>query len=600
MANPADILNDPDFANANAATKQAIFAKHVAIDPDFLKANADTQRAIKLRFGFAGNESMPSEGMPAARQGTLAQIGTGLASLADTTVGGVLPLIGQGVQAVARPFTSAQQAEQIGGAVTSAIDKPFGKAFGVTEQPAYKQEASRQIMDFIGQNVNKGADWISSKTGLPVEDVRNMLGTLSVPAVKATGTGVRNAFVAAAPVVKNALAAAAPVAENAIATVRATPLVQAVEAPLAARAAAKQEANVAKSYQNAPKIDAAQLANEHGIALNPAISNPNKSNKIRAAVAGDANTNAVLSQANEPKWTQLVVEKGLELPPNTLLDASAIDTALTNASKPYDVIRAIPQILPDAATIARLEALKKQPSAVAKGKVESSNALIDNMIAEIKQGRSGADVLNDIRQLRAEANSVYRVRDKGLTPMKASEVAEADASMGIADAYEKMIDASVKDPQVLADLQAARTKMGRIYDIQRATDFATNSIDPKAFAKMFDERKGNMTGIGADIGRIAANYPEIAKIGAKGSTEATLTRGGVAGTIGFGVGSLMGAPYAGSVLGGATGYLAGKVSAKNMARPAYQAARAMPPDYRLNTLAPQDTGNQQFNFLSGQ
>jgi hypothetical protein len=521
----------------------------------------------------------PSEGMPSARQGTLAQIGTGLVSLADTTIGSVIPTVmGQVVQAMARPLISPQKAEQAGGIATAMLDKPFGKAFGVTEQPAYKQEASRQIMDFIGQNVNKGADWISSKTGLPVEDVRNMLGTSMVAA-----PGI---IKGAVPVVENALAAAAPVAKNALTAARATPLVQAVEAPLAARAARIQEANVAQSFQNAPKIEAAQTANQLGIALNPAISNPTKGNKIRAAIAGNTDTNAVLSQANEPKWTQLAVEKGLELPANTKLDANAIQTALNNASKPYDVVRQIPQILPDEATIANLEALKKQPSAVAKGKVEASNTLIDNMIAEIKQGRSGADVLNDIRQLRAEANSVYRVRDKGLTPMKASEIAEADASMGIADAYEKMIDANVKDPQVLADLQAARTKMAQIYDIQRATDFATNKIDPKAFAKMLDERKGNMTGIGADIGRVAANYPEIAKIGAQGSTEAKLTRGGVAGTVGFGLGTLVGSPVAGSVLGGATGYLAGKVSAKNMASPAYQAARAVPPDYRPNALTP--------------
>jgi hypothetical protein len=249
-------------------------------------------------------------------------------------------------------------------------------------------------------------------------------------------------------------------------------------------------------------------------------------------------------------------------------------------------VRKIPQILPDETTITNLEALKKQPSAVAKGKVEASNTLIDNMIAEIKQGRSGTDVLDDIRQLRAEANSVYKARDKGFNVPKASEVAEADARMGIANAYEKMIDANVTDPLTLADLQAARTKMAQIYDIQRATDFATNKIDPKAFAKMLDERKGNMTGIGSDIGRIAANYPEIAKIGAQGSTEAKLTRGGVAGTVGFGLGTLVGSPVAGSVLGGATGYLAGKASAKAMTSPAYQAARAVPPDYRPNALTP--------------
>jgi hypothetical protein len=486
-------------------------------------------------------------------------------------------MIGQGVQAIARPFTSPQQAEQIGGAVSSALDKPFGKAFGVTNQPAYQQEASRQIMDFIGQNVGKGADWLSSKTGLPVEDVRNMLGTslLAAPAI----------VKGAAPVVENALVAAKPIAQNALATARATPLGQAIEAPIAARAAKIQEANVAQSYQNAGRIEAAQLANEHGIALNPAESNPTKSNQARAIIAGDTNTNAGLSKVNEPKWTQLVVEKGLNLPPETRLDATAIKTALDNASKPYDAVRAIPEILPDQATLSALDSLKKTPSAVSKGKVEATNSLIDNMMEEVKQGRSGADVLNDIRQLRAEANSVYKARDKGVNVPKASEIADADARMGIANAYENMIDANVKDPQVLADLQAARTKMAQIYDIDRATDFATNRIDPKIFAKMVSEGKP-MTGIAGDIGKIAANYPEIAKTGVRNSLEAKLTRGGVAGTIGYGLGTLVGSPIAGSILGGATGFLAGKAGAKIMATPEYQAARAIPKDYRPNALAP--------------
>jgi len=571
MPTPAEILNNPDYVNANAETKQAIFDKHIASTPDFANANPETQLAIKSRFGLVTAPSAPSvasraEGMPGPRQGLLAQTGTGLVSLADTTIGGALPMFGSVVQAAARPFTTPQQAEQMGGAVTSALEKPFGKLFGVTNQPAYNQEASRKVMDFIGQNVNKGADWIASKTGMPVEDVRNMLGT---------------ATVAVAPKVVNAIA---PIAKGAITAVEA-PL-SAIEAPFAARAAQAQEARVTQSYQNAPKIEAAQTANQLGIALNPAISNPTKGNKIRATIAGDTNTNAVLSQANEPKWTQLAVEKGLDLPANTKLDANAIQTALDNASKPYDAVREMPQILPDEATIKTLESLKKQPSAVAKGKVEASNALIDNMIAEIKQGRSGADVLNDIRELRAEANSTYRARDKGIAPVKASDIAEADARMGIANVYEKMIDSNVADPQVLADLQAARTKMAQIYDIQRATDFATNKIDPKAFAKMLDERKGNMTGIGADIGRIAANYPEIAKIGAQSSTEAKLTRGGVAGTVGFGLGTLVGSPVAGSILGGATGYLAGKTATKAMLSPEYQAARAVPSDYRPNALTP--------------
>jgi len=117
--------------------------------------------------------------------------GRGLASLGDVTVGGVLPMAGHVVQAVARPFTTPQRAQEIGGAVSSAIDQPFGKAFGVTETPEYKQETSRSVMDFVSKYANLGAEKISELTGgrLPVQDVQNMLGTLTIPAGKALGVG---------------------------------------------------------------------------------------------------------------------------------------------------------------------------------------------------------------------------------------------------------------------------------------------------------------------------------------------------------------------------------------------------------------------------
>jgi|LakMenEpi03Aug12_release.lakeMendotaPanAssembly.Ray.scaffolds.fasta_scaffold11424_30 hypothetical protein len=127
--------------------------------------------------------------------------GASLASLADTTVGGVLPMTGQVVQAASRPFTTPEKAQEYGQAVTSALEKPFGKTFGVTESPAYKAEASRQIMDFIGENINKGAEWIAQKTGLPLPDVQNMMGTatLAAPALAAKPLAI-----AAKPFVKGA------------------------------------------------------------------------------------------------------------------------------------------------------------------------------------------------------------------------------------------------------------------------------------------------------------------------------------------------------------------------------------------------------------
>lgn len=108
--------------------------------------------------------------------------GASAASLADTTIGGILPMAGQVVQAASRPFTTPEKAQEYGQAVTGALEKPFGKTFGVTQTPAYQGEASQRLMNFIGENVNKGAEWIAQKTGLPLPDVQNMMGTATIAA----------------------------------------------------------------------------------------------------------------------------------------------------------------------------------------------------------------------------------------------------------------------------------------------------------------------------------------------------------------------------------------------------------------------------------
>jgi len=61
MANAAEILSNPDYVNANAATKLAIFDKHVASDENYANANPQTQRAIRVKFGVESGEGMPKE-----------------------------------------------------------------------------------------------------------------------------------------------------------------------------------------------------------------------------------------------------------------------------------------------------------------------------------------------------------------------------------------------------------------------------------------------------------------------------------------------------------------------------------------------------------
>ena len=160
----------------------------------------------------------------------------GGASLADVTVGSILPgIAAQITYPVARAIgKTPEQAGQITSQVSGALDKPFGKAFGITQDPAYQQEASRQITDFIGQNIGKGINWIAEKTGLAPQDVASYAATLTPAAAKVV-----------APVVKsgvNALAAkAGPMIEegaNMLATASRQRTMQA-EATAAAKAAQK-------------------------------------------------------------------------------------------------------------------------------------------------------------------------------------------------------------------------------------------------------------------------------------------------------------------------------------------------------------------------
>lgn len=53
MADLSSILTDPNYVNANPATKQAIFDKFSATDTNFTGANPATQDAIRVKFGVA-------------------------------------------------------------------------------------------------------------------------------------------------------------------------------------------------------------------------------------------------------------------------------------------------------------------------------------------------------------------------------------------------------------------------------------------------------------------------------------------------------------------------------------------------------------------
>jgi len=136
---------------------------------------------------------------PKTETSSIAKFGQGVAALGDVTLGGVLPsIVGTVSYPVARaiygtqmsPQKAEEKAKEIQQGLVGAIDKPFGKTFGVTETAGYKGEATNQLLNFIGENASKGVDWISKFTGVPKGDIESYMNTLGIAVAPAAGKGV--------------------------------------------------------------------------------------------------------------------------------------------------------------------------------------------------------------------------------------------------------------------------------------------------------------------------------------------------------------------------------------------------------------------------
>ena len=120
--------------------------------------------------------------------------GRAAASLADTGINALTGTLDVLAYPVARAYYGTQMSPEAAAekakAETTSPKNVVGRAFGVSETPEYKGEASQRLMNFVGANMDKGADWIAKETGLPKADVESYMNTamLATPsAVKAAG-----------------------------------------------------------------------------------------------------------------------------------------------------------------------------------------------------------------------------------------------------------------------------------------------------------------------------------------------------------------------------------------------------------------------------
>jgi len=82
--------------------------------------------------------------------------------------------------------------------VTQFADRPIGKAFGITNDPAYNAEAANRMMDYVGKNMDKGADYLAKETGLPKSDISWFMNAAVIAAAPYAARGGKKAYEAGA------------------------------------------------------------------------------------------------------------------------------------------------------------------------------------------------------------------------------------------------------------------------------------------------------------------------------------------------------------------------------------------------------------------
>jgi hypothetical protein len=126
-----------------------------------------------------------------APQSQKTTVGASTTALAD-----IIPNIGASVADLGA-YTAAryglkkspQEARQIADVYSEGFKSPFAKATGLAGTEEYANAPANKLMDFIGRNVEKGADWIAKNTGMATEDVQNIInaGSFVVPEIASRG-----------------------------------------------------------------------------------------------------------------------------------------------------------------------------------------------------------------------------------------------------------------------------------------------------------------------------------------------------------------------------------------------------------------------------
>lgn len=343
--------------------------------------------------------------------------------------------------------------------------------------------------------------------------------------------------------------------------------------------AAKQAASSA-DWQRAAVIDAAKIARENKIIMNPS-SVAGKGHNVKMAMAGGStHFDTAASIANKSKWNDMV-RQDLGVGKDVPLTAKTYDMVRKAIAKPYDDATSLGPLSPNKDAIAAIREIEIPEILPAGEQAAGKMKRVTDLVADqLESGMTGKDAVSTTRTLRKEAKSVFDSVRSG-SQVDATTLETAKAKMRIAEKIDETISSNISDPAWKSAFDNSRRKMAQSYAYERATNLVRQQVDPQVFAQEMQGRH-YLTGNAVKMGEIAGNFPEIANVYAeRGKVFGMPVRSGPVGTAGFAIGSLYGAPVATSATAAALASMGEKLYGKRLRGEAAQAKYAVPVDRRM-------------------
>lgn len=252
----------------------------------------------------------------------------------------------------------------------------------------------------------------------------------------------------------------------------------------------------------APEVtQAVQAARQAGYVIPPTQAKPTLVNRALEGFAGKLTTAQNASARNQGVTNELA-RKAIGA---SDLTEAGIAQVRSQANQAYDDLAQVGKFQADAGFSQALDNAASMSASMRQNFPELANSKVDDLISGLKSRPEfdAQPTIEAIKQFRADAATNKAALDPAA---KALGKAQAKISEALEDLIERNLQSS-GNPQLLAGYRAARQTLAKTYQVEKALNRTSGSVDANKLAQMMQKGKP-MTGDLRTIADFAARFPK--------------------------------------------------------------------------------------------